>query len=170
MNDFHLIFQELDNRLVQIAADSATSGGRLIKRSILRILGQVSLLVQPEVSAKLRPFATTDVDGLIEGEVGLCRAQLKEVLSKYGLEFDDLSTEIWLPRTATYKQIFSGQKLTVEALDPVSALVSKAVKAPEKNRILIANGMMVYGEELIQELDFYKVDKNQFVKRHGHKL
>ena len=59
-----------------------------------------------------------------------------------------MSSEVWIPPGAKYLEIFSGNALDCEILDPISALVSKAIKAPEKNRILVREALNVYGETL----------------------
>ena len=149
------IFQQLDDRLVEISEESYREGSLTLEKSCIKILGQVSLLVQPDVADKLIPFATNDFDALIESKNSICRTQLIEVLGERGLAYDDLSRDIWLPRSTTYTNIFDGQKLSVDVLDPISALVSKAVKAPDKNRLLIGRGIEVFGEPLIKELEFF---------------
>lgn len=77
---------------------------------------------------------------------------------------DDLSKEIWLPDNAHFNQVYDGQKLQVLALDPVSALVSKAVKAPSKNYSLIKRGLEIFGDALVKELEFYNISKDKFLK------
>jgi len=71
-------------------------------------------------------------------------------VSKLKIIFDRLDTRITeLNRErradgmlgATYEPLFSLMNLTVLALDPESALVSKAVKAPEKNKVLIREAL-----------------------------
>ncbi len=44
---------------------------------------------------------------------------------------------IWLPTDAQFQPLFDYENIEVRVLDPESALVSKAVKAPTKNKQLI---------------------------------
>ncbi len=166
MDIWQTIFSELDHLLTFISEQGYNSGAILKKSKIkiLKILGQCSLLVQPDVAIRLFPTATKDLDGLIEGEFVTCRNELKKVLRKYGLVYDDLSKEIWLPENATFNQIYDGQKLEVLALDPISALVSKAVKAPDKNYSLIKRGLEIFGSKLSKELERYNISTDKFAK------
>ena len=44
---------------------------------------------------------------------------------------------IWIPPGAKFEILFDLKNVVVKSIDPESALVSKAVKAPEKNKQLI---------------------------------
>ena len=164
MKELESVFVDLDKRLKAYADECSQLGGRQIEDSKLRILGQTSLLLNPSVVSKLMPFATKDVDALILGESSVCRKFFKEVLATKGLVYDDLSKEIWLPRNSKFTEIFRGVKLSVEVIDPISTLVSKAVKAPDKNQLLIERGIEVFGDKLVDELKFYNVDIDRFSK------
>lgn len=120
----------------------------------IKILGQMSLLMDPDAS-KLLPLAmTVDLDALLTGsrQESYLRTILKEILNKRGLDYDDLSSEIWLPSDAIFIKYFENHLLIVERLDPISALTSKAIKAPEKNKELLRHALGVYGEPLKQKI------------------
>ena len=76
------------------------------------------------------------------------RSILIEALKKHGLDYDDLSTEIWLPEDAKFHPYYNSANVAVERLDVIAALTSKAIKAPEKNHTLIAIALVVYGDKL----------------------
>ena len=44
---------------------------------------------------------------------------------------------MWIPNDAIFTEIFDFENVTVMSLDSMSALLSKAIKAPEKNKQLI---------------------------------
>lgn len=71
----------------------------------IKILGQMSLLMDRESSSALPLAMTADFDALISGPSQI-RTILKDVLQKHGLEYDDLSSEIWLPSDATFISYF----------------------------------------------------------------
>lgn len=134
-----------------------------VRPTELRIVGQMSLLLNPKVNSRLRLFATRDVDALILGERSV-RTLLKMALKERNFAFDDLSTEIWIPDGATSEVLRTHDLLVCSVLDPISALVSKAVKAKEKNRILIRNALVTFGEELRTKLISHNVDLEYFEK------
>lgn len=74
------------------------------------------------------------------------------------MELDDLSTEIWIPPDATFNNYYQSAVLIVSYLDSVSALTSKAVKAKEKNLILIREALDAYGEKLSSNISKYGGD------------
>lgn len=116
-----------------------------IQKIEIKILGQFSLIADPEASAKLPLVATRDFDALVKGDWN-ARTLLKIALAEFSLEYDDLSKEIWLPDEAKFIEIHDTNTLKVSYLRPLDALTSKAVKAPEKNRNLILKSLEVYPE------------------------
>jgi len=65
------------------------------------------------------------------------KKELTSILKKYGLIYDGDSKLIWIPPGAKFEILFDLKNVVVKSIDPESALVSKAVKAPEKNKQLI---------------------------------
>jgi hypothetical protein len=118
-----------------------------IAKARLVVLGQFSLLSDPELSRRLPLAATMDFDAWIEGE-WCVRAMLKRILAEKGLAYDELSAEIWMPKETTYRTIHDSEMLKVQISDVISTLVSKAVKAPEKNRILVREALKIFGSPL----------------------
>lgn len=120
-----------------------------LKKIEIKILGQFSLMADPEASAKLPLVATRDFDALVEGDWS-ARTLLKIALAEFNLEYDDLSKEIWLPDNARFVEIYDSNTLKVSYLSTLDALTSKAVKAPEKNKNLISKSLEIYPELIIR--------------------
>ncbi len=129
-------FADLDKRIRKINSERRVEGLIPVPMSRIRLLGQISLLVHDEVSAFLALAQTGDLDAFLDMSY-VVKVELKKSLLKQGLIYDEDSPMIWIPSGAKYEKIFSFESVVVEAIDPESALVSKAVKAPEKNRQLI---------------------------------
>lgn len=102
----------------------------------VRLLGQMSLLANEKASLLLSLARTADLDALLTMN-HLLKDELKKLLKKEGLLYDEDSHLIWIPEGAKFDGLFTFANVTVLAIDPESALVSKAVKAPEKNKQLI---------------------------------
>ena len=99
-------------------------------------MGQMSLLANKKVSLLLSLAQTADMDALLTMDHVL-KEELKTCLRKHGLVYDEDSHLIWIPKGATFDDLFDLKNVIVKAIDPMSALVSKAVKAPQKNKQLI---------------------------------
>jgi hypothetical protein len=127
----------------------------------IRVMGQMSLLSNPEVQAQIRLFGTRDVDATVRGEYWV-QKKFEEFLLEQGLELDSVANEIWLPKEATFSEVYSSPKLTCLRLDPIYALVSKAIKAKEKNRILIRQALPIFGDELRSLIEEYGGDLTYF--------
>lgn len=54
-------------------------------------------------------------------------------------------------------------ELTIEILSPIAALTSKAIKAPEKNRILLTEALAAYGDELANKILRHGDDLTKFI-------
>jgi hypothetical protein len=91
--------------------------------------------------------ATLDVDAWVDSEYFVL-SKFKDVLQRKGLVYDDDSPKIWIPPGATFTEIFRTSRLIVSDVDPLYSLTSKAIKAPEKNRILIREALKIYGDPL----------------------
>jgi len=134
------IFTELDARISALMSERAETGGPKIARAEVRILGQMSLLANERVSGVVTLAETGDLDAHLRTEY-VVEKELKIILRKHGLVYDETSNEIWIPKGAKYEPLFDLKNVVVSHIDAESALVSKAVKAPEKNRILIQDSL-----------------------------
>jgi hypothetical protein len=130
------IFHELNERVTAIAQERAEDGLRPIPKANVKILGQMSLLASVEVSAVLSLAQTGDMDALVTME-HVVLAELRKILTKNGLVYDDDSDLIWIPPGATFAELLDLEHVQVSLIDAESALVSKAVKAPQKNKQLM---------------------------------
>src|ERR1700678_2491105 len=98
------------------------------------------LLANPRVSAILHLAQTADVDAFLKMDWSV-KEEMKKLLAETGLIYDEDSPWIWIPKGAAFEPLLALPNLTVLILDPESALVSKAVKAPEKNKALIREAL-----------------------------
>ncbi len=89
-----------------------------------------------EVSLILSLAQTGDLDALLTMD-HIVKEELKKILLKQGLVYDEDSHLIWIPPGARFEDVFDFEHVIVASIDPESALVSKAVKAPQKNKQLI---------------------------------
>lgn len=126
------IFQRLNEKLEYEVKEL----DHKIVRSKITVLGQASLMAQPELTYMLSLAQTGDLDALIGAQFEV-RKNLKEILREYGFVYDDDSEHIFIPAGSSFTKFAEFSLVEVELIDPESALVSKAVKAPEKNIQLI---------------------------------
>jgi len=95
--------------------------------------------------------------------------KLLELLDANGLVYDEDSHLVWIPNDAKTIDLYRFQKIDVKMIDAESALVSKAIHAPGKNKQLIrqaiASGKFPTLVDRIIEnqgsLDFFVEDKNE---------
>lgn len=134
------IFTELDRRIAILVKERAETGGPTIARAEIRILGQMSLLTNERVSSQITLADTADLDAQLRTEYVVVKA-LREILKDHGLVYDETSEEIWIPKEATFEKLFDFENVRVTRIDPESALLSKAIKAKQKNKILIRQAL-----------------------------
>lgn len=117
----------------------------LIGRTEIRIMGQMSLLTNDTVHRQIKLVGTLDVDAAVDGGYyGWVGKKFDELLRAQNLELDQYADEIWLPKGASFDEIFSSKHLSCLRLNHLDALVSKAVKAKVKNRLLIQQALVAY--------------------------
>lgn len=135
-----LLFEELDGQIEQVNKERKTEGLPQVARSHFRLLGQASLLTNQKISAVLSLAFTGDVDALLIME-HVVKVRFSNLLRRQNLIYDEDSYLIWLPPGVTFEPLFDFKHLIVDSIDPESALVSKAIKAPKKNKHLIAEAL-----------------------------
>lgn len=123
----------------------------------ITVLGQFALFLHPDLSEKLHLQATVDFDAWVTPS-WLSRRIFHESIAQLGLHYDSLSHEIWIPQDASRRTLYESELLKIETFDPLDILVSKAVKAANKNRYLLIHALSHFGEPLIARLRSYKVD------------
>lgn len=135
--------------------------GLLSEKVKIQILGQMSLLMNPDVNSRIPLLGTQDVDALLKGRWDQTKI-FRDVLNSKGLTFDELSSEVWLPKEAEFIEYYDSLYVNVSYLDPISALTSKAIKAAEKNKSLISDALKVYGDILAAKITSYGGDVSFF--------
>jgi hypothetical protein len=131
------IFSTLDKRVKEINRSHLKEGLRPVLKSEVKLLGQMSSLVDEKVSAILSLAQTADMDALLKMD-HIVKLELKKILSKEGLVYDEDSPLIWIPKDSKFNELFKFDHVKVTSIDPESALVSKAVKAAKKINRLFA--------------------------------
>ena len=125
------------------------------------ILGQQGLLVRKAELSGLNLLATTDFDALLKGEPPL-EDVFKRFLREEGISYDEESIYIWLPDETRYELLYESKEVKVESPYPIYLIVSKAVKAPRKNKQLVIDAISKYGDELLILMERYNVDPERF--------
>jgi hypothetical protein len=136
MKNIKSLFEELDKRINRINDVRIHEGLGNIACAEIKILGQMSLLVNEKISTTLSLNQTADLDAIITMEY-LVKKEFQQILQEAGLIYDEDSYLIWIPKDATFEELYNLKNLSVSIIDPESALLSKAIKAPKKNKFLI---------------------------------
>jgi len=129
----------------------------------IKLMGQVSLLVDEEISSKIELEMTKDFDAHIKANFKISRI-LDDLLKEKGMELDSLSGEIWMPTDTKWELCYEGDYVKIYKAGALDVLVSKAIKAPEKNRKLIQESLQIYGRVLSDKITQYGGDPNYFKK------
>lgn len=110
----------------------------------------------------LHLVATSDFDGLLRGEVPTADI-FKVCVQKAGFTYDEQSEFIWLPEETEYEVLYESELLMMDSPKPIYLIVSKAVKAREKNRQLIIDAIATFDDQLFELLEKYEVDLEFFL-------
>src|SRR3989338_4544551 len=127
------IFKELDREVLATNQELREQSSLEIPRFFIKILGQTALI---EAKVDLTLFATLDVDAYANFS-SYAKTLFSNILRKHGLFYDEHSNEIWMPQETEYLSIFKGQTFDGYIAKPEFVLVSKLLKAPEKNRNIL---------------------------------
>jgi hypothetical protein len=127
------IAQRLDDWIVARNVDSLAEGLPAVGRCEIKVLGQMALL---EGGADLPLVATHDVDVVADYPHSV-EQEFRRLLAARGLELDPVGREVWMPHDTNYAPIFIGRFVTLSVAEVEAVLVSKALKAPLRNRQLI---------------------------------
>ena len=130
------VFKELDGRISLLNQKKLRDGSPTIAKTEIILLGQTSLLVNEKVSAILTLAQTADIDAKLNMEYGV-KQEFKLILKKHRLIYDEDSNLVWIPPGSKFEEVLNHKNVLVKAIDAESALVSKAVKSPGKNKQLI---------------------------------
>jgi len=152
------IITDLEERLLAHRNDIGESG--LNEKIEIEVLGQMSLLMNPQLSKRILLAATADIDARLKGRWAESKI-FRDVLGSKKLRYDELSTEVWLPADARFIEYYDSLYVRVSYLDPISALTSKAIKAKEK-KSLIGHALKIYGDDLATKIKNHGGDVNYF--------
>lgn len=131
-----------------------------LKPCRIRVLGQTALL---EAGAPLQLNVTNDVDVYADYEYAI-QAEFQRLLATRGKELDPSGHEVWMPRETRYSDLFVGSYVTLQVADVDAVLVSKALKAPEKNRALVIEYLAAGPtERFLKMATKYHLDLEQFL-------
>lgn len=154
-----MILREIFNTLndwIEAENQTARSEGLIfIDDCRFQLLGQSALMCS-DIGIEIR--ATADLDAYTNAQYSVIK-YLDNLLLPYGMKFDTLSKEIWMPEETKYTPFYSGSHVTVELAEVEYLLVSKAKFAMEKNRPLLIEYLSKEPTELFFELaEKYKLD------------
>lgn len=157
----HRLFEALDREVADIDQRNRADGLPGIPRFYIRVLGQAALL---EANIGIPLIATIDVDAYLSCN-WLVRERFCALLQAEGRTFDELSPEIWMPPDTRYRLLFAGVFCEGAIAEPEYVLVSKALKAPVKNRAIIQAYLAKGPAQLFLELaQRYAIDLESFVR------
>lgn len=154
------VIEELEKAIIE-ELDSYDDKDISFAKTEIKILGQFALLLDEEASKNLPLVATMDVDALLKGE-WFVQKTLRDSLKAKGLEYDELSGEIWIPKGEEFITYYDSEYLKLSYLDPISTLTSKAIKAKEKNRPLLKEALAYYGDKLSNRIKNHGGDLEYF--------
>lgn len=155
------VFAELNEWATQQNQKLESESCLPLRKSSFRIVGQSALLEASSLSLTLT--ATMDVDAFADCEPSV-RTHLEELLQKRGRVLDPVGHEAWMPDETEYEVFYFGNLVVAEIAGPEYVLVSKALKAPEKNRNLIIEYLAQGPSDLFYALaEEYGVDLEKFV-------
>ena len=130
------IFTDLDQAIELENLQRLKDGTLAVPKSEALLLGQMSLMVNDQVAPILNLIQTADMDARLRMD-SFTKTKLKDLLEENGLVYDEDSHLIWIPEKAKEIEVFKFRYIDVKLIDAESALVSKAIHAPEKNKQLI---------------------------------
>jgi hypothetical protein len=157
------VLKELARKLDAWIADqnllAAEEGLLRIKACTIRVVGQTALM---EAKLPLHLLVTRDVDVKADYEDAV-RRRFAELLADEGLELDPLGHEIWMPAETRYDPLFDGKWVRLLVAEAEAVLLSKALKAPTKNRSLIGDYLALGPSKRFLVLATkYQLDLEQF--------
>jgi hypothetical protein len=130
------IFTDLDQAVELENRKRLKEGTLTISKSEVIIYGQMSLMLNESVTGFLNLIQTADMDAKLQMDY-FTKNKLQELLKANGLVYDEDSHLVWVPEDAGKIDLFNFNNIEVKLIDAESALVSKAIHAPAKNKQLI---------------------------------
>jgi len=159
MDNLAEIFLALDQWAARENVRARADGTLAHKRCTVRVLGQSALWA---AGVDLTLTATQDLDAYGDYEWAV-QQELERLLGEHGKVLDPHGHEVWMPTETTYSPIYRGTFVEALVADADAVLISKALKAPEKNRALVTEYLAKGASERFFELaQKYGVDLEQF--------
>ena len=157
---FAAVLRELDAWVDAANREAAAEGVRRLPSSTVHLLGQTALL---ESRVDLTLTATQDVDVYADCP-WVVRKELERLLKHRGKVLDPHGSEVWMPEETLYEPVYEGDWVTGLVAQADFVLLSKALKAPEKNRALIVEFLAEGATPRFLDLsEKYDLDLEQFV-------
>lgn len=154
------VAEALDDWVIEENLAARAGGVLAFRPCTIRVLGQTALF---EAHVPLTLAATRDVDVRADYDDAVRRA-FERLLAAEGRELDPLGHEIWMPAETQYSELYSGKFVRVLLADLEAVLVSKALKAPAKNRALVTEYLAKGASDRFLKLAAkYGVDLEQFL-------
>jgi len=154
------VARKLDAWMVEQNLAARDEGLPALRACRIRVLGQVALL---EARAPLQLTLTNDVDVQADYEHAT-EVEFRRLLAREGKELDPVGHEIWMPKETRYQRFFEGECVTFELAEIDAVLLSKALKAPHKNRALIVEYLAGgASERFLAMAKRYRLDLEQFL-------
>lgn len=163
MKKFNQILLRLEQEIETLNQVRVDNGGFRLPKAKITLLGQFSLIANPKISALLNIPATIDVDAKIEADWAI-KVAFKKILKSEGLEYDEDSELIWIPPKSTFELLHDSPLVECKSIGPIYGLLSKAIKAKEKNRILVRDAIALFGVEFVEMLIEHGGDPEYFLK------
>lgn len=108
--------------------------------------------------------ATVDVDIYRVLEYSVNR-KLVSLLEEEGKTLDPVGHEAWMPKETEWNSIFEGEYVSGYIAKPEYIMISKALKSPEKNRVLLLEYLAMDPPEQFFELaKKYEIKLEDFLK------
>jgi hypothetical protein len=126
------VFKKFDKWIEGENTERDATGAQKLKCDVY-IIGQTALL---EAKLQIQLAATMDVD-LFRQLHGPMREKLDVLFAQYGKKIDPVGHEAWMPIETQFDLLFSGKFASCFIAKPEYILISKAKKAPIKNKNLI---------------------------------
>lgn len=131
-----------------------------IQRVEIRVVGQTALV---ESGLSLSFPETIDVDAFHKMTYEVWK-KFDGILQTFGRRLDPLSHEIWMPDETSYNLVYKAKWVAGFIAQPEYILISKALKAPDKNRsILIQYLIKGPSQKFLNLAKKYNIDFERFV-------
>lgn len=160
MDELVQIFQGLDQWVARENIRARVEGTPAYRSCTIRVLGQSALWA---AGVDLTLTVTQDLDAYGDYEWAV-QKELERLLAQYGKVLDPHGQEVWMPRETRYDPLYKGTFVEALVADADAVLISKALKAAEKNRALVTEYLAKGASERFFELARkHRVDLEQFV-------